>query len=144
MCLLYEWLKSHRTTWRTFWKWDLYLCFLTSILAIRLCLKFCMHFFPIRLDSLSLSLSLLSDVIVYQKSMREIVRTHGLDYVLYRSWFFFCSQIKEIEQEAHAEPETVQHKDTKQTAAVDLSKRLQDIRALNDASSLKGNCFLFF
>uniref|UniRef100_A0A6N2MQL6 Uncharacterized protein n=1 Tax=Salix viminalis TaxID=40686 RepID=A0A6N2MQL6_SALVM len=38
-------------------------------------------------------------------------------------------RIKEIEQEAHAEPETVQHKDTKQTAA--------DIRSLNDASSLK-------
>ncbi|KAJ6318814.1 hypothetical protein OIU76_014213 [Salix suchowensis] len=46
-------------------------------------------------------------------------------------------RIKEIEQEAHVEPETVQHKDTKQTAAVDLSKRLQDIRSLNDASSLK-------
>lgn len=92
-----------------------------------------------------LSLSLLSVVIVYQTSMRrEIVRTHGLEYVLYRSWFFQCLQIKEIEQEAYAEPETVQHKDIKQTAAVDLSKRLQDIRSVNDVSSFKGNrCFFF-
>ncbi|KAL9364181.1 hypothetical protein Peur_042054 [Populus x canadensis] len=48
-----------------------------------------------------------------------------------------CLQIKEIEQEAYAEPETVQHKDMKQTAAVDLSKRLQDIRSVNDVSSFK-------
>jgi hypothetical protein len=53
-------------------------------------------------------------------------------------------QIKEIEQEAYAEPETVQHKDMKQTAAVDLSKRLQDIRSVNDVSSFKGNCCFFF
>ncbi|XP_061987190.1 uncharacterized protein LOC133705821 [Populus nigra] len=46
-------------------------------------------------------------------------------------------RIKEIEQEAYAEPETVQHKDMKQTAAVDLSKRLQDIRSVNDVSSFK-------
>lgn len=46
-------------------------------------------------------------------------------------------RIKEIEQEAYAEPETVQHKDIKQTAAVDLSKRLQDIRSVNDVSSFK-------
>ncbi|XP_011029724.1 PREDICTED: uncharacterized protein LOC105129391 isoform X1 [Populus euphratica] len=46
-------------------------------------------------------------------------------------------RIKEIEQEAYAEPETVQHKDMKQTAAVDLSKRLQDIHSLNDVSSFK-------
>jgi hypothetical protein len=53
-------------------------------------------------------------------------------------------QIKEIEQEAYAEPETVQQKDMKQTAAVDLSKRLQDIRSVNDVSSFKGNrCFFF-
>lgn len=44
----------------------------------------------------------------------------------------------EIEQEAYAKPETVQQKDTKQTAAVDLSKRLKDFRSLNDAGSLKG------
>ncbi|KAG6766275.1 hypothetical protein POTOM_030348 [Populus tomentosa] len=47
------------------------------------------------------------------------------------------NRIKEIEQEAYAEPETVQHKDMKQTAAVDLSKRLQDIRSVNDVSSFK-------
>uniref|UniRef100_A0A6M2F789 Transmembrane protein n=1 Tax=Populus davidiana TaxID=266767 RepID=A0A6M2F789_9ROSI len=46
-------------------------------------------------------------------------------------------RIKEIEQEAYAEPETVEHKDMKQTAAVDLSKRLQDIRSVNDVSSFK-------
>ena len=49
--------------------------------------------------------------------------------------------MKEIEQDGHAEPETVQQKDTKQTAAaVDLSKRLQDFRSLNNAYTLKGNC----
>ncbi|XP_059448658.1 uncharacterized protein LOC132179883 [Corylus avellana] len=46
-------------------------------------------------------------------------------------------RVREIEQEVYAEPETVQQKDTKQTAAVDLSKRLNDLRSLNDASSLK-------
>lgn len=42
----------------------------------------------------------------------------------------------------------VQHKDKKQTAAVDLSKRLKDLRSLNDGSSLKGesssNYFFIF
>jgi hypothetical protein len=47
-------------------------------------------------------------------------------------------QVKEIELEEYTEPETAQKKDTKQTAAVDLSKRLKDFRSLNDASSLKG------
>jgi hypothetical protein len=47
--------------------------------------------------------------------------------------------VREIEQEVYAEPEALQQKDTKQTAAVDLSKRLNDLRSLNDASSLKGN-----
>ncbi|OAY55478.1 uncharacterized protein LOC110610403 [Manihot esculenta] len=46
-------------------------------------------------------------------------------------------RVKEIEQEAYTEPETVQQKDTKQTAAVDLSKRLKDFRSINDAASLK-------
>jgi hypothetical protein len=46
--------------------------------------------------------------------------------------------VKEIELEGYTEPETAQKKDTKQTAAVDLSKRLKDFRSLNDASSLKG------
>ncbi|XVF66378.1 hypothetical protein PTKIN_Ptkin10aG0031000 [Pterospermum kingtungense] len=46
-------------------------------------------------------------------------------------------RVKEIQQEAYAEPETVQANDAKQTAAVDLSKRLKDFRSVNDASSLK-------
>ncbi|PPR85862.1 hypothetical protein GOBAR_AA34827 [Gossypium barbadense] len=46
-------------------------------------------------------------------------------------------RVKEIQREAYTEPETIQPKDAKQTAAVDLSKRLQDFRSLNDASSLK-------
>lgn len=47
--------------------------------------------------------------------------------------------MREIEQEAYAEPETEQQKDTKQTAAVGLSKSLKSFRSINDASSLKGN-----
>ncbi|ESW17346.1 hypothetical protein PHAVU_007G231900 [Phaseolus vulgaris] len=46
-------------------------------------------------------------------------------------------RVREIEQEVYTEPETAQKKDTKQTAAVDLSKRLKDFHSLNDASSLK-------
>eukprot|EP00268_Persea_americana_P017064 TRINITY_DN18172_c0_g1_i2.p1 TRINITY_DN18172_c0_g1~~TRINITY_DN18172_c0_g1_i2.p1 ORF type:complete len:152 (-),score=42.21 TRINITY_DN18172_c0_g1_i2:207-662(-) len=47
-------------------------------------------------------------------------------------------RVKEIQQEAYKEPETlVPHKAAKKTAAVDLSKRLQDLRALNDANSKK-------
>ncbi|TKY53661.1 hypothetical protein E2542_SST25202 [Spatholobus suberectus] len=46
-------------------------------------------------------------------------------------------RVREIEQEVYTEPETAQKKDTKQTAAVDLSKRLKDFRSLNDAASLK-------
>ncbi|KDP33340.1 hypothetical protein JCGZ_12889 [Jatropha curcas] len=46
-------------------------------------------------------------------------------------------RVKEIEQEANAEVEIIQQKDVKQTAAVDLSKRLKDFRAINDAASLK-------
>ncbi|KAJ7979769.1 putative Transmembrane protein [Quillaja saponaria] len=46
-------------------------------------------------------------------------------------------RVREIEQEAYAVPETVQQKDMKQTAAVDLSKRLKDFRSINDATSLK-------
>lgn len=45
--------------------------------------------------------------------------------------------MREIEQEVYTEPVTAQKKDTKQTAAVDLSKRLKDFRSLNDAASLK-------
>ncbi|EXC27679.1 hypothetical protein L484_009703 [Morus notabilis] len=46
-------------------------------------------------------------------------------------------RVKEIQQEAYVEPETVKVKDTKQTAAADLSKRLKDLRSFNDANSLK-------
>ncbi|KAB1209618.1 hypothetical protein CJ030_MR3G001146 [Morella rubra] len=48
-------------------------------------------------------------------------------------------RVREIEQEVFGESEVVQHKDKKQTAAVDLSKRLKDLRSLNDGSSLKVN-----
>lgn len=47
-------------------------------------------------------------------------------------------RVKEIQQEVYREPEIlVQRKAQKQTAAVDLSKRLQDSRAVNDANSKK-------
>ncbi|PON94875.1 Transmembrane protein [Trema orientale] len=46
-------------------------------------------------------------------------------------------RVREIHQEAYAEPKTVQEKDAKQTAAADLSKRLKDLRSVNDANSLK-------
>ncbi|KAF4347959.1 hypothetical protein CsatB_025562 [Cannabis sativa] len=51
--------------------------------------------------------------------------------------FELIKRVKEIQQEAYAEPETVQQKDAKQTAAADLSKRLKDLRSINDANSLK-------
>jgi len=46
--------------------------------------------------------------------------------------------VREIEQEVTAEPDTVQHKETKQTAALDLSKRLTNARTFSDAASIKG------
>ncbi|XP_062108973.1 uncharacterized protein LOC133819686 [Humulus lupulus] len=46
-------------------------------------------------------------------------------------------RVKEIQQEAYAEPESVEQKEAKQTAAADLSKRLKDFRSINDANSLK-------
>lgn len=52
--------------------------------------------------------------------------------------FFLPFKVKEIQKEAYTEPETVQEKDVKQTAAADLSKRLKDLHSLNDAASLKG------
>ena len=42
---------------------------------------------------------------------------------------------REITQEAYAEAEIVQVKDTKQTAAEGLSKRLKDSRSFSDAAS---------
>ena len=47
--------------------------------------------------------------------------------------------MREITQEAYAEAEIVQVKDTKQTAAEGLSKRLKDSRSFSDAASQRGN-----
>lgn len=46
-------------------------------------------------------------------------------------------RVREIQQEAYYGTQDVQEKDSKQNAAIDLSKRLKDFRSLNDASSLK-------
>uniref|UniRef100_A0A5B6Z6X2 Transmembrane protein n=1 Tax=Davidia involucrata TaxID=16924 RepID=A0A5B6Z6X2_DAVIN len=46
-------------------------------------------------------------------------------------------RVREIEQESYVEPEPVQQKDTKQTAAVDLMSRLNNFRSFSDAASLK-------
>lgn len=55
------------------------------------------------------------------------------------SWIFAPFQVREIQQEKYVEQETDQQNEAKQTAAIDLSKRLKDFRSLNDAASLKGN-----
>ncbi|KAG9447672.1 hypothetical protein H6P81_013800 [Aristolochia fimbriata] len=47
-------------------------------------------------------------------------------------------RVREIQEEVYTDPETSeQEKVTRKTAAVDLSKRLQDFRNLNDANSKK-------
>ncbi|KAJ3691575.1 hypothetical protein LUZ61_020739 [Rhynchospora tenuis] len=46
-------------------------------------------------------------------------------------------RIKEIELEAYADADVETENAEKQTAAVDLSKRLQDMRAVNEANSQK-------
>ncbi|KQK01347.1 uncharacterized protein LOC100831347 [Brachypodium distachyon] len=46
-------------------------------------------------------------------------------------------RVKEIEQEAYGEHGMSTQEDAKQTAAVDLSKRLKDLRQGNDGSSPK-------
>ncbi|PUZ78238.1 hypothetical protein GQ55_1G437200 [Panicum hallii var. hallii] len=46
-------------------------------------------------------------------------------------------RVKEIEQEAYGEHGMATQEDPKQTAAVDLSNRLKDLRAGNDGSSQK-------
>ncbi|KAK3159461.1 hypothetical protein QOZ80_2AG0150400 [Eleusine coracana subsp. coracana] len=46
-------------------------------------------------------------------------------------------RVKEIEQESYGEHGMTTREDPKQTAAVDLSKRLKDLRAGNDGSSQK-------
>lgn len=53
-------------------------------------------------------------------------------------WYLFHFQVREIEQEAYAEPKAVLQKGIKQTAALDLSKRLKDFRSFNDATNMKG------
>jgi hypothetical protein len=55
--------------------------------------------------------------------------------------------VKEIEQEAYGEHGMSTQEDSKQTAAVDLSKRLEDLRKGNDGSSQRGyliNISLFY
>ncbi|KAG0461879.1 hypothetical protein HPP92_020355 [Vanilla planifolia] len=51
--------------------------------------------------------------------------------------FDLIKRIKEIEEESHGEPEMEAKHVPTQTAAVDLSKRLSDLRAMNDANNLK-------
>ncbi|KAI8009502.1 hypothetical protein ACSBR2_012973 [Camellia fascicularis] len=46
-------------------------------------------------------------------------------------------RVREIKQEAYIEPEPVQQKDIKQTAAVDLITRLNNFRSYSDTGSLK-------
>ncbi|KAJ4783122.1 hypothetical protein LUZ62_034368 [Rhynchospora pubera] len=46
-------------------------------------------------------------------------------------------RIKEIEREAYADVDVETENAEKQTAAVDLSKRLQDMRAVNEANNQK-------
>ncbi|KAB2625573.1 hypothetical protein D8674_017233 [Pyrus ussuriensis x Pyrus communis] len=46
-------------------------------------------------------------------------------------------RVKEIQQEAYEKPETTKEKDTRQTVAVDLSKRLKDLHYVNDATSFR-------
>ncbi|KAK6914178.1 hypothetical protein RJ641_021499 [Dillenia turbinata] len=46
-------------------------------------------------------------------------------------------RVKEIQQETYTEPEMLEPKETKQTSAIDLTKRLKDIRSLTDAGSVK-------
>lgn len=45
----------------------------------------------------------------------------------------------EIENEAYGEPEIVEQKDIKQTAAVNLVSRLNNFRSYSDPGSIKGN-----
>ncbi|XP_068657937.1 uncharacterized protein [Aristolochia californica] len=47
-------------------------------------------------------------------------------------------RVREIKEEAYTDPETSEQENVpRKTAAVDLSKRLQDFRILNDANSKK-------
>lgn len=46
-------------------------------------------------------------------------------------------RVREIEKEAYGEPERVEQKDTKQTAAVNLVSRLNNFRSYSDPGSIK-------
>ncbi|XP_070041917.1 uncharacterized protein LOC107793149 [Nicotiana tabacum] len=46
-------------------------------------------------------------------------------------------RVKEIRKEAYGEPDPVQQKDAKQTAAVDLISRLNNYRSYSDSGSVK-------
>lgn len=46
-------------------------------------------------------------------------------------------RVKEIQKEAYVEPDPVQQKDAKQTAAVDLISRLNNYRSYSDSGSVK-------
>lgn len=82
---------------------------------------------------------------VYFKLQRrednDFIQSTDQDHLVIWSFFLHFIQVREIEREAHYETEVVQEKDSKQNAAIDLSKRLKDFRSLNDASSLKGTVF---
>ncbi|KAK6781110.1 hypothetical protein AABB24_036328 [Solanum stoloniferum] len=46
-------------------------------------------------------------------------------------------RVKEIQKEGHVEPDPLQQKDAKQTAAVDLISRLNNYRSYSDSGSVK-------
>lgn len=46
-------------------------------------------------------------------------------------------RVEEIEKEAYIEPDTIQQKDAKQTSAVDLIARLNNLHSYSDGGSLK-------
>ncbi|ESQ36470.1 hypothetical protein EUTSA_v10009014mg [Eutrema salsugineum] len=86
-------------------------------------------FFTSSSSSSSSSRRLVSAQLRYIKEVEEIrLAMQPLELI---------KRVREIEQEVSAGQETEQQKDVKQNTAVDLSKRLKDFRALNDASSLK-------
>ena len=48
-------------------------------------------------------------------------------------------QVREIEHEAYIKPKSVEQKEAKQAAAVDLISRLSNYRSYSDSGNLKGN-----
>ncbi|KAH7521935.1 hypothetical protein FEM48_Zijuj07G0084800 [Ziziphus jujuba var. spinosa] len=92
--------------------------------------------------SLSLSLSLCADrfsqfELKFQTAVQLRYIRESEEIRLAMQPLELIKRVKEIQKEAYAEPERVQEKDVKQTAAAGLSKRLKDLRSLNDAASLK-------